>query len=61
MSMGKLGKFYFPFNLGRFHLGYLLDERYIKSLKDVNKIEFKPSSIQVFENFESYEDSDLLL
>ena len=57
----KLGKFYLsPFNLEDFTLGYLLDERYIKSLKDVNKIEFKPSSIQVFlKNFESYEDSDL--
>ncbi len=45
----KLGKFYLsPFNLEDFTLGYLLDERYIKSLKDVNKIEFKPSSIQVF-------------
>ncbi len=56
-----LGKFFLsPHNLEDFILGYLLDERYIKSMEDVKKIEFKSSSIQVsLENFEPEEDGDL--
>ena len=44
----KLGKFYLsPDYLEDFTLGYLLDERYIKSQDDVNDIKFGPESIQV--------------
>lgn len=59
---GKLlGKFYLsPYNLEDFTLGYLLDERYIKSQEDVSRIEFNSESIQVFlKDLENVKDDDL--
>ncbi len=55
---GKLlGKFYLsPYNLEDFALGYLLDEKYIKSQEDVRKIEFYSESIQVF--LKEFEDKN---
>jgi FdhD protein len=57
----KLGKFYLsPDNLEDFTLGYLLDERYIKSQADVSKIEFDSESIQVFlKEYKNAEKDDL--
>ncbi len=44
----ELGKFYLsPDDLEDFALGYLIDERYIKSQDDVIKMVFEPKSIQV--------------
>ncbi|MCC7564001.1 MAG: formate dehydrogenase accessory sulfurtransferase FdhD [Methanobacterium sp.] len=56
-----LGKFYLsPYNLEDFTLGYLLDEKYIKSQEDVSRIEFNSESIQVFlKDFKNVKDDDL--
>lgn len=48
VNRNPLGKFYLsPDDLEDFALGYLLDEKYIKSCDDVLEIKFKPKSIQV--------------
>ncbi|BDZ70282.1 formate dehydrogenase accessory sulfurtransferase FdhD [Methanobacterium petrolearium] len=57
----KLGKFYLsPDDLEDFTLGYLLDERYIKSQDDVKNIEIGPESIQVLlKNYDNIKKDDL--
>lgn len=57
----KLGKFYLsPDYLEDFVLGYLLDEKYIKSQDDVINIEFDPKSIHVFlKNLENVKKDDM--
>lgn len=48
VNQAKIGEFYLsPMDLEDFTLGYLLDERYIKSKTDVEQISFKKSLIKV--------------
>jgi FdhD protein len=58
---GRLGKFYLsPYNLEDFTLGYLIDERYIKSQEDVREIKFKSESIHVsLKELENVKKNDL--
>jgi FdhD protein len=49
INQQKVGDFYLsPHDLKEFALGYLFDERYIKSLADVKEIKIEPSLIKVF-------------
>lgn len=48
INQQKVGEFYLsPHDLKEFALGYLLDERHIKSLDEVKEIKIEPSSIKV--------------
>ncbi|NYB50952.1 MAG: formate dehydrogenase accessory sulfurtransferase FdhD [Methanobacteriaceae archaeon] len=57
----KLGKFYLsPDDLEDFTLGYLIDEKFIKTSDDILKIEFEPQSIQVtLKDYENMGEDDL--
>jgi len=57
----ELGKFYLsPSDLEDFALGYLLDERYIKSCEDVSAVKFSSESIHVLlKEHETVETDDL--